>query len=273
MSILSDTLAHRRWLISYENGAVRKIIALYSRRTAPIVQRLESIDKQLSAGQPLTSAQAAQAGRDRVRLRRLYERLAVDVRSTMTASLQRAAETEIKTSARILNAGLPSGITARAPAVDIQTLINRPTAGQLWIARLDGASTSTIKTIDAALAISIDRGASIDDATRLVSTALGKVGQHQRAIARIVRTEIQRVSNQAAQTTYRQNRDVIKSVRYLATLDSRVCSVCRPLHRVTYDLDVNGQHRGPEIPQHPNCRCFYAPVTFSIAEIFARREG
>lgn len=272
MSLVGDTLAHRRWLIGYENSAIREIMAVYSKRTARIVERLQSIERQLATGAPLTPAQAAQAGRDRVRLRRLYERLSVDVRATLQTRLQTAANTEIRTSVRNLSAGLPRGITARAPSVDVRTLIQNPTAGQLWAARLDASAAPTLRTIDGALAISIDRGASIPDATRLVAAALDKVGQHRRSIARIVRTEIQRVSNEAAQATYRENRDVIRSVRYLATLDSRVCEICRPLHRVTYDLDVDGQHRGPVIPQHPNCRCFYAPVTFSVAEIISRRR-
>ena len=271
MSLVGDTLAHRRWLIGYENASVRELMAVYTKRTRALIGRLEAIQKQLAAGEALTPAQAAQAGRDRVRLRRAYARLTADVQAATQTRLERAVAVELRTSARTLTAGLPRGVTARAPAVDIRTLVQNPTAGQLWAARLDASATPALRSLDAALAISIDRGASMPEAARLVAAALDKVGQHRRGIARIVRTEIQRVSNQAAQATYRENRDVVKSVRYLATLDSRVCEVCRPLHRITYDLDIDGQHRGPVIPQHPNCRCFYAPVTYSIGEILTRR--
>ena len=269
MSLELSTLAHRRWLISFENAAAREAVAALEKRTGPLLQRLQRYGERLQSGRPLTARQRAQAERDRARLLRLYRRANADVRAAAQQRMERAIQTELRVSVRNLSAGLPEGITARAPGVDLRTLITSPTAGSPWTRRLDAQLVQTYQRVDAALAIAINRGASIPNAARLVGDAVRAVEGQQHQVTRLVRTEIQRVSNEAAQATYRENRDVVKAVRYLATLDARVCPICRPDHRKVYPLDAQGNYTGPTVPRHPNCRCFLSPVTRSIAEILA----
>lgn len=271
MSLTLSTLAHRRWLLRYENAAAREAVAALEKRTAPLLKRLQRYEAQLAANRPLTARQRAQAERDRARLRSLYRKANADVQAATQTRLQGAAEAELRVSVRNLSAGLPEGQTARAPGVDLRTLLANPTAGSPWTAILDQQMAQTYQRVDAALAIAINRGASIPRATGLVSDAVGVVDGQKHKVSRLVRTEIQRVSNEAAQATYKANRDVVRAVRYLATLDARVCSVCRPDHRKVYELDAAGNHPGPAIPRHPHCRCFYAPVTRSLAAILAAR--
>lgn len=269
MSLISDTLAHRRALIAYEDTATRTIVAAYERSTAPLLKRLQQFEAKLQAGSPLSAAERRQAERDRARLLKLMRDTRRDVRSMAQTRLQGAAEAELRVSVRNLSAGLPEGITARAPGVDLRTLLTNPTAGSPWTARLDVQMVRTYERVDAALAIALNRGASIPNATALVSDAVGAVEGQKHNLSRLVRTEIQRVSNEAAQATYRANLDVVRAVRYLSTLDSRACPICRPLHRRVYEMDEQGNHDGPMIPQHPHCRCFYAPVTRSLEEILS----
>lgn len=268
MSLVSATLRHRRWLIAYENGAVKEAIAAYDVKVTPIITRLQRFQDRIDGGRPLTARQRAQAGRDRARLQRLIRSARDDVRDSLQTRLQDVAQIEARVSVRNLSAGLPKGTTARAPAVDLRTLTMNPTAGRTWPRRVDASMIPTFEKIDAALAISIDQGASMPRAAELVQLAIGAPDSQRKAIRRLVRTEIQRVANEAAQATYRENRDVIHSVRYLATLDG-ACDLCRPFNNDVFPLDESGLHAGPRIPQHPNCRCFYAPVTRSIAEIIA----
>lgn len=266
------TLRHRRWLISYENAATEEAVAAFEDKAGPILSRLRKMERKLSEGQPLTERQITQARRDRARLRKLMREARDDVRDTLQQRLQRAAETELRVSTRNISGALPEGLTGRASGVDLQTLILNPTAGRSWASRIDAGMMPTFQSIDSALLAAINRGASMDRAARLVSDALTASERQKFHLKRLVRTEIQRVSNEAAQASYSQNRDVIRAVRYLATLDSRVCEVCRPFHREVFPLDDSGNHEGPTIPQHPNCRCFYAPVTRSLSEILEARE-
>ena len=69
-------------------------------------------------------------------------------------------------------------------------------------------------------------------------------------ISTLVKTSVQSVSNQAAQTVYEANQDISKEYRWIATLDSRTAPECRILDQTTHKY---GQ--GPEPPQHFGCRC------------------
>ena len=76
----------------------------------------------------------------------------------------------------------------------------------------------------------------------------GKATNNQ--ISTLVKTSVQSVSNQAAQTVYEANQDITKKYRWIATLDSRTAPECRILDQETYEYG-----RGPEPPQHFGCRC------------------
>ena len=269
MSLTTATLAHRRWLLRYENAAAREAVAVLEKRTAPLLRRLQRYEAQLAKGRPLTARQRAQADRDRARLLRLYRKANTDVRAAMQTRMEGAVGAELRVSVRNLSAALPEGRTARAPGVDLRTLLANPTAGRPWTARLDAQMVHTYQRVDAGLAIALDRGASIPNAVKLVGEAVGSVQGQRHNLTRLVRTEIQRVSNEAAQATYKANRDVVKAVRYLATLDARACPICRADHRKVYPLDALGDYNGPQVPRHPNCRCFLSPVTRSLSEILA----
>tara|TARA_R110000823_G_scaffold4225_2_gene16078 strand:- start:412 stop:1638 length:1227 start_codon:yes stop_codon:yes gene_type:complete len=114
----------------------------------------------------------------------------------------------------------------------------------------------------------------MDKAARAIRNAAGFVEAYKNQASNIARTEIQRVANSVAHDTYAANLDVIKGVTRLATLDTRTCMVCAPLHNVTWlygpdgNLLPNPEH-GPHItpPLHPRCRCFDAPLTKSFAEL------
>jgi len=255
--------------MSYEAAATREVAAAADKRLTPLFRRLQRLDEQLSKGRPLTARQRAQAQRDRARLLRTIRTARTDAQEALQGRMQRAILTERNVSVRNLTAALPEGRTARAPAIDLQTLLLNPTAGRSWTGRLDANMVQTYNRLDAALLVAVDRGASMPRATELVRLAVGEEAGLGHRLGRLVRTEIQRVSNEAAQATYAANRDVVGAVRYLSTLDARACAVCRPLHRRVYPLDELGGHAGPTIPQHPGCRCFFAPVTRSLAEILA----
>ena len=76
----------------------------------------------------------------------------------------------------------------------------------------------------------------------------GKATNNQ--ISTLVKTSVQSVSNQAAQTVYEANQDITKEYRWIATLDSRTAPECQILDQTTHKY---GQ--GPEPPQHFGCRC------------------
>jgi HK97 family phage portal protein/HK97 family phage prohead protease len=58
-----------------------------------------------------------------------------------------------------------------------------------------------------------------------------------------------------------QQRAVPYAVRYQTSVDERVCEICGPEHDEVYMVRPDGSHDGPELPRHPQCRCFYRAVT------------
>ena len=80
---------------------------------------------------------------------------------------------------------------------------------------------------------------------------------------RMVRAVVMHAMNTTRVELYKANRDVIKSVQYVATLDTKTCPVCGTLDGKVWDLDE--QHPTP--PMHYNCRCVIAPITKSWREL------
>ena len=69
-------------------------------------------------------------------------------------------------------------------------------------------------------------------------------------VTNLVRTSVQQVSNDAAQAVYKNNQDLTKKYKWVATLDSRTAPECRVL-----DQQVFKYGEGPTPPQHFGCRC------------------
>jgi SPP1 gp7 family putative phage head morphogenesis protein len=65
----------------------------------------------------------------------------------------------------------------------------------------------------------------------------------------VVRTSINQVANSASQQVYESNQDITRRYRYVATLDSRTSAICAALDGKEFEYG-----KGPEPPQHFNCR-------------------
>lgn len=65
----------------------------------------------------------------------------------------------------------------------------------------------------------------------------------------VVRTAVQHTASIARQQTWEENPEVVKSVRWVSTLDGRTTQTCRSLDGQLFDKD-----KGPRPPIHVNCR-------------------
>ena len=81
----------------------------------------------------------------------------------------------------------------------------------------------------------------------------------------IVRTSINQVSNTAINSVFKANADMIDRYKYVATLDSRTSAICGRL-----DGQVFQMGKGPQPPQHFNCRSTIVPI---IKDAFLDRFG
>lgn len=116
------------------------------------------------------------------------------------------------------------------------------------------------EAIRGALRLGMVEGESVAEIVRrLIGTRANKYKDGifeagRRAAEGIVRTTVIHTGNQATQQMYLNNAEVLKGWIYVATLDSRTCSVCFSDSGKTFPLNS-----GPVPPRHVNCRCFSAP--------------
>jgi len=86
----------------------------------------------------------------------------------------------------------------------------------------------------------------------------------KRSAAALVRTSITSVATQARQAFYSANRDVIKGVRWVSTLDGRTSAICQSRDNKEYPVDS-----GPRPPAHPTCRSTIPPIVKGWDELAA----
>ena len=73
---------------------------------------------------------------------------------------------------------------------------------------------------------------------------------------RLIRTEASHMYNEAAMKTYKAAG--IQQVEFLPERDEKICDVCAEKANVNNGIYYIGVE--PKLPQHPRCRCCYAPV-------------
>tara|TARA_R110002012_G_scaffold74511_2_gene188858 strand:- start:5198 stop:6307 length:1110 start_codon:yes stop_codon:yes gene_type:complete len=85
--------------------------------------------------------------------------------------------------------------------------------------------------------------------TRSAKFTDGAIYRINRAMSVATRTAVQHAAVQAREQVWQDNKDIVKKVRWVSTLDGRTSSVCRSLDGTEYPLD-----KGLRPPAHPNCR-------------------
>ena len=90
----------------------------------------------------------------------------------------------------------------------------------------------------------------------------GIVEQTRRQAEAVVRTAVNHTANTAREYTYERNSDLIKGVRWNATLDGRTTLICASRDGVVYKPG-----KGPRPPAHFNCRSSTSPILKSWREL------
>lgn len=264
-----DLIEHRISLLRYEAGVTRRLLAAYDAALRDVDRQMVRLSARIAAGKSIDVAQRERLvalGTDlAIRVRELRRHLEADI----LARLNEVADAEQRAQAGILSRSFRTTFAA-VPEGQVATLIYQPIGGYMWTERLAADLFAAQASIQDALARMVAQGASIPDIARAIK-ATGTIRETYRGrLVSIARTEVQRVANTVALATYEANADVLGAVQWLATLDSRTCLVCAPLHNKVYPL-VGGVPRGlpQQPPLHPRCRCFLAPVSKPWAQVVA----
>jgi SPP1 gp7 family putative phage head morphogenesis protein len=116
-------------------------------------------------------------------------------------------------------------------------------------------SQQTISQVNAEIRLGVTQGLTNRQIERAIRGTVaqnftdGMMARVRRNAEAIVRTSVQHVSQQARQATWEQNSDIVRKVRFVATLDSRTTQQCSSLDGMEFPAD-----KGPRPPLHVNCR-------------------
>ena len=250
-----------------------------------VTERLANIEETMKTRMALMVERGA--SRDARSVKQFNERVATikRIRSDGLRRITTDIEQGARRAARASAANFPQVAKVLAPEVEILTGLNTISADQVRVAASrDFLGMSTRKLIQARDIVgqtSIERelrasffaGESAPGTARNIQeilSGIGKVSKADRIEARtIARTSVNEASNQAAVDLYQRNTDVIKGMRWVATLDSRVCEECVALDGRIFS--VQNPSRTP--PAHFSCRCFMSPVVRGLPPAEVPKAG
>lgn len=92
----------------------------------------------------------------------------------------------------------------------------------------------------------------------------------RRNASALVHTSIMQVANDSRMATFKANDDIIKGMRFLATLDSHTSLTCIAHSGAEWDMQGNpivGNFPFEPPPLHFNCRSLLVPITLSYREL------
>ena len=194
------------------------------------------------------------------------EKSRVDAYSALKQQTIGLAEAQWNTA--MLKRAIPAQIAVdlRAPHVGIlkASLAKSRVQGELVqdLVKLSGQDTA--RRVMGQIHIGLAQGEGIDRivrrirGTRARGYADGVLNTSRRNIEAIVRTSISDIVNRAGEAVYEANRDVVKGVQLVATLDTRTTDLC-----IHYDGQVFAVGQGPRPPFHYGCRTRTVPVVRS----------
>lgn len=150
---------------------------------------------------------------------------------------------------------------AASPSV-IKTLVtDKPFDGRL----LSQWFESIGKAAQERLASEIRRGVTEGQTTAQIVKRVSDSGLFETTRSQtfaVVRTAVQHSVSVARDEMFKANADLIKGLKYTATLDSGTSAICRSRDGIVYDID-----KAPPLPAHVGCRSAYTAVIKSYREM------
>lgn len=252
--------------IRYQNQVVYKVIALLNRTDKDLFIQLTAALQQL----PVSQFTVERLDSLLASVRQINAVAYQKIRHELSAELAELVAYEQGYQHQLFQNTLP--VTFEVAAVPVAQVVSsamaRPFQGRLlseWMAGLEAEKSAKIRD---AIRIGYVEGQTIPEmVTRLRGT---KAKQYQDGILEItrrnaetiVRTAVSHTANHTRQKFYEANDDLVKGVKWVATLDSRTTPICQSRDGKVYPVDS-----GPRPPAHHNCRSSTTPVLKSWKEL------
>lgn len=143
----------------------------------------------------------------------------------------------------------------QVPVGQMAELLTSPLGGANFVQSFIDLATQTLMALRNVLQQGLLQGQGVAEVARGVRRVLQKPTWQAE---RIVRSEFVRVAGQAAVAQFQQNKNLLKGVRWVATLDKATCMQCAALDGRTWTPPSKALR--PVVHTHPNCRCILVPI-------------
>jgi len=260
--LLDALTRHEVLLRRYSTATLRKVLALLKRSDTRIVERL--LDNDLTA---LSRTRQEKLLTD---LQRVMESAYIDAEGALQVDLEALAVYEGEFQTDLFKRVLPVKFDTVTPTAEqlIAAVNSRPFQGKLLKEVYPELTASAFRRVRDTIRAGIVEGRTTDQIVRdLRGRAAqgykdGILAHNRRDVESVVRTAVNHTSNTAREYTYEANDDLVKGVRWNATLDGRTTFVC-----MSRDGKVYEPGKGPRPPAHFNCRSSTSPVLKSWREL------
>lgn len=264
---IEDELTQRAVeLERYKRGLAFRMLALLERVEEDVANQLVKLDPM--AVKP--SYRQARLTRLLAAVQLRVQEYAAALEAEVMPDLDDLAVDESKFGVRVLGEVPPVVLDVIAPAsVTLKAAVRaRPFQGRLLKEWVQDHPAAVRMRLRGAIRQGVAQGETIDQIVRRVrgTKALqyrdGVMEVNRRGAEAMVRTAVNHTVAVAREETYSQNADIVKGVKWVATLDSRTSETCRGL-----DGQVFPMNKGPRPPAHVNCRSTTVPVLKSWKEL------
>ena len=264
--LLDAAISHQIDIEHYSNGVVRRIIALLNRVDSDLFAQIQRVLDDME-GQTFTVQRLEKLLES---VRALNAQAYESIGKELAGELKALTEYEVGYQHQLFSSVLPVQVSVVSvpPKQVYAAAMARPFQGRMLREWLDGLEESRAAKVRDAIRIGYVEGETNQQiitrirGTKALNYADGLLDISRRDAEAIVRTSVAHTANYSRQHFMEANTDIIKGVKWIATLDSRTTPVCRARDGKIYPVDS-----GPRPPAHIRCRSSISPVTKSWKEL------
>ncbi len=262
--LLERYIRHSVYMEQLKTGEAKLISRFLKQRTFPrIYQKLISELGKVKGLETLGSIR-------NIPIRRLRRMLAatqkistagmVKAEKMMVDRLVNVSKFEARWNADMISKTVPVDIDMAMPSNEVlRNLVTmRPMDGHKLGTWMKGYSTAVRVAMTKQVKVGIALGESLPAISKRINRALNWKGKQAEAIAR---TAVSNVVHQAREEVFKRNKDIVRKVQWISTLDDRTSLICIDLDGRMFNVGD-----GPRPPIHFQCRSTVVPITPSWQE-------
>lgn len=274
--IQDRTIRHMVFLERFKKGEIRRIRAILDNEIIPSIEKKlqERLAKIIERGSDLGPVTTSRLKQLETELKKLHREMGNTLKAATVLDLTDLTRDEIDWQINSIKETLGFDLDFIVPNPRSVARIIKTTsfAGLTLDSWFTTVERSTQRNVMTAVNRGIVEGETTEQIIRRIRGTKrfkftdGVMQTTRRQAEAITRTAISHISNQARLEFFKENADIIKSLKWVATLDLRTCILCAPLDGKVFPID-----KGPRPPRHVKCRCAMTAVLKSAKEIGLNR--